>query len=436
MPSEAQPKAAIRWQGALLILLAIRLIFHALFVPAYEGPDEPAHLSRIVDYADQPVAEAFRGLPVNGAVLGAVAARPCTAALRSLGCPPFGTAPASFNLLRPTAPPSPRAPAENLENNQPPLFYMLVGLTLRLPRAAGVLLSPDSRLLAIRLLGAFSILLAVCWPLRRLAEPWESGLVLAGILLLLLPGAAESLVRCSNDQGVFLWAAFALFALERRAPTTVLMILMAAGPLLKLTALPVVAFVLSALWLERRRLAACLGLLSAALVFPVQLWRGWWWGGTYELNRPGPPVAEPFLQMILGLVRSVYTFLKTTFWLGEWTFFRAPTLLVLSFFALCGACLFVARLRPTPRRVAAHLVAAACASLGLLIFVLANHRFFGVWGGVGGWYAWAWFPWLMTAASDLATLESRTGRRFILVLALFVAVANVCFYWTAFRLYD
>ena len=435
MLPEAQSKAAAGWRAALFFLLAIRLIFHTLFVPAYEGPDEPGHLSRIVDYADRPVAEAFRGLPVNGAVMGAVVARPCAAALRWLGCPPFGTTPASFNLLHPTAAPSLRAPTENLENNQPPLFYMLVGLALRLPRAAGVLLAPDSRLLAVRLLGALSVLFAVCWPLRQLAERWESGLVLAGILLMLLPGAAESLVRCSNDQAVFLWAAFALFALERRAPTPVLMVLMAAGPLLKLTALPVVAFILSALWLERRRLAACFALLSATLIFPVQLWRGWWWGGTYELNRLRPPATEPVLQTIDGLVRSAYTFVKTTFWLGEWTFFHAPSPLVLFFFGLGGACLFAARLRPTPRRAAAHFVAAACASVGLLIFVLANHRFFGVWGGVGGWYAWAWFPWLMTAASDLASIESRVGRRLLAALAVFVATANVCFYWTAFRLY-
>jgi hypothetical protein len=426
---------AARGRIALLILLAIRLVLHALFVPAYEGPDETAHLSRIVDYADHPLAEAFRGRPLNGTVLAAVAARPCTAALRGLDCPPFGTSPASFNLLHPVAPLAPRSPSENLENNQPPLFYMLVGLALRLPRAAGLLLSPDSRLLAARLLGTLSIMVAVCWPLRRLAARWESGLVLAGILVLLLPGAAESLVRCANDQAVFLWAAFALLALERRAPIAVLAILMAAGPLLKLTALPVSAFVLTALWLERRRFAACFGLFSTCLVFPVQLWRGWWWGGTYELNRPGPSLAEPLLQTMAGLARSGYTVLKTTFWLGEWTFFRAPSLLVLSFFALGAACLLAARLRSAPQRAAAHLVAAICASVGILIFALANHRFFGVWGGVGGWYAWGWFPWLMAAASDLATLESPTGRRLLLLLAVFVTLTNVCFYWMAFRLY-
>jgi hypothetical protein len=40
--------------------------------------------------------------------------------------------------------------------------------------------------------------------------------------------------------------------------------------------------------------------------------------------------------------------------------------------------------------------------------VAFKHRvYFGTWGGVGGWYAWGWFPFLSLAATETLTTRRR-----------------------------
>ena len=46
---------------ALAVAVVARLALHALFLPAFEGPDEPQHLARIRDFEVRPPAEAFAG---------------------------------------------------------------------------------------------------------------------------------------------------------------------------------------------------------------------------------------------------------------------------------------------------------------------------------------------------------------------------------------
>ncbi|MFN2387068.1 MAG: hypothetical protein ABR576_12445 [Thermoanaerobaculia bacterium] len=48
--------------------------------------------------------------------------------------------------------------------------------------------------------------------------------------------------------------------------------------MIKLTAIPLVVFAVAALWLRSKRAAIAGGVASLA-VFPVQLARGWRWGG-------------------------------------------------------------------------------------------------------------------------------------------------------------
>src|SRR5207244_668294 len=119
-----------RFDFALVALAALTigcLAFHAVFLPAYEGPDEPLHLGRISSFADSPLREAFAGEPLDGSIIRAVESRPCASAVgRIRPCPPFGSEPAAFNLLHPYPKvPDPRRD-RNPENNQPPLFYFLV----------------------------------------------------------------------------------------------------------------------------------------------------------------------------------------------------------------------------------------------------------------------------------------------------------------------
>ncbi len=61
-----------------------------------------------------------------------------------------------------------------------------------------------------------------------------------------------------------------------------------------------------------------------------------------------------------------------------------------------------------------------------------NRKLFGQWGGLGGWYAWGWAPWL--AVSFGPSVADRLPR-FQLALGLFVLLANVLWFRSAVALY-
>lgn len=416
----------------IVALVTVRLLFHAVFSPAFDGPDEPYHLGRIAAFADLPFELALRGVDLDGRIVGAVRARPCGT---SFGCPPFGNKPAAFNLLRPAGAELSATPIRNPENNQPPLFYMLAAVPIQLAHVD----DPSLRLLAVRvlnvLLAGIGLALLLTLPGRR----ERLAFALAAGAAIVLPGAAESLARCANDAVVFLWAAILLVVLRRPiapARTLAAIALLAAGPLLKLTAFPVVAFAVVVLWSESgRRLRAALAVLASLVVFPLQFWRGWRWGGTYELNRPTAALLESPVESLVGFARSAYTFAKTTFWLGGWSFFRAPLLLVIAFFALVAGTWLLSKRRPDPPRPLAHLAGLAGAVLGFALFAIANRRFFGGWGGVGGWYAWSWFPWLATAARDTRTFPAPARRLLLPAWTVFAVVANALYYRKAWGIY-
>ncbi|HTO88387.1 MAG TPA: DUF2142 domain-containing protein, partial [Thermoanaerobaculia bacterium] len=315
----------------LAVAVVLRLVFHALFVPAWEGPDEPFHLGRVQSFSEDPVAMALRGMPLSGTIVADLRARPCSAGLhRTFGCRLFGVESASFNLLH-SPPRFPAAGAtNNPENNQPPLFYAAAGLSIRaLQRLRGAApLSPEQLLLSIRLICVGLIAAGVFGPLRATASRRSAGFAVMGLALLALPGASESLARCSNDAAVFLWVAFVMAALDAKPRPRTLALLMGLGPLLKLTAWPLVVVMFVVLWRRGSRRSAVLGVLLSLLSIPLQLLRGWGWGGTLELNRPTPAFSEPLTATLVGLARSAYTFVKTAFWLGEWSFFRSPVALL------------------------------------------------------------------------------------------------------------
>lgn len=419
--------------AALAVAVVARLALHAVFLPAFEGADEPDHLARVVMVATGTPASAFVAPEIPASVAGAVAAYPCAPALSKwYGCAPFGAEAAAFNLLAPRRPARPAGPFPNAEGNQPPLYYLAAGLPLRLLRAGADI---AGALLYTRLLSVLFVAAALFGPLRIATRSWSSGGRAAGLLVLLLPGAAESLARASNDAAVFLWVSCVLAALEGRPRSAGMCLLLAAGPLLKLTAIPVVAFAVAALVLDRRPATAAAGTASALVVLPVQWARGWIWGGTVELNRATAAIGEPPLRFGAGFARSAYAFVKTSLWVGGWSLLRPPPVLAAGYLLLLGAALLLAEPRRPPRRLAPHLVALAVAAAGFAVFAVANRRYYGVWGGVAGWYLWGWSPWLAAAAADLGRIRRSARRPLLWAAVLFVLVANAVWLAASVRAY-
>lgn len=59
---------------ALRVLVLARLAVHALFVPVFEGPDEPFHLARARLFSAAPLAVAMDGSIVDSEIVGAIRA--------------------------------------------------------------------------------------------------------------------------------------------------------------------------------------------------------------------------------------------------------------------------------------------------------------------------------------------------------------------------
>jgi hypothetical protein len=319
--------------------------------------------------------------------------------------------------------PAPRRSASEIPNEeakQPPLYYWMAGVIVRLTASSA---SPARALLVLRLFDVLLAAIAIFGPLRLLFRG-SPRLAVAGLVALLTPGAAEAFARCSNDASVLLWSAVVLAALDRRVSTAWVVPLVAAGPLLKLTAIPVVVFAAAALWLERRRAAAVCGAAASLLVLPVQALRGWATGGAAELPRGAPAISESAAGWLVGLARTAWTLLKATPWAMGWSLLRPPAAILAAYLALLAAAAILARVRPDLRRAPAHAAAALAVGAGTIVFAVALRRYFGVWGGVTGWYVWNWSAWLAVAARDLLDVPPRRAVALLAAEAAVVATAN------------
>lgn len=435
-PARSPLLLSSRAATALALLAILRLALHAAAWPAWEGPDEPFHQARAEAWAARPLGPGGAESVVPASFVAAVAAHPCGGDLsRAFGCPPFDGGGALFSAFRPA---TPRAAAAgdypNYETHQPPLWYLLSGWLL-LPVVSGGA-PPEARLLVLRLASVLAVAVALLGPVRRVSERRGAGLLALVSVVLLLPAGAESFARASNDALAFLLVAAAVERLDRDAPGPLLPALLAAGPLVKLTVLPVAALAVVELARRRAWRAAALSAAASALVLPVQALRGWAWGGTYELNRTAGALGESLGASLLGFARSAFTFVKTSFWIGGWSFFRAPLALAAAFFALLLLAALLLRPASPARRLLPHLAAFAVAAAGFALLAVGNRRLFGTWGGLGGWYAWNWLPWLAVAADDLLERRSDGALRVLLAaLAAFLVAANAAFGVAAARLY-
>lgn len=412
----------------LVVLVLVRALFHLIHWPVFEGPDEPFHLDRALAYTG---VGPKRGAWVSKGVVDAIRTHPCGSALhRGFGCPLFQGS-GAFNILRwKTALDSRTTEAINYEMHQPPLPYLIAGLCLR--TVSKLVNSVEAALLLLRLIALFAFSAGVLITLCLISGP--DGRI-AVLLALMLPGAVEALIRGSNDPFLFLWTALILLAWKAEHAPTVL-VMAAIGPLIKLSAFVICAAIILALWTSRRRAVALGSACASMLVFPVQWLRGWRWGGTVELNWAEGWFHEPPLESLLGFGRTVYTFLKTIFWLGGWSFYRAPLLLTIFFFLLLLGLVFASKRRfTTIAPYAGALGGVALAVAGFTGFAIMNRRLFGTWGGLGGWYFWGWLPWIALSASDLLVMRPSFRRAIIFGFLIFLLLTNGIWFREAIRLY-
>lgn len=407
-------------QYLLLVLVSLRMASHVLFVPPFDGPDEPFHLDRARALA------AHRSiLYLSADLIAAVRATPCGTDLsRAFGCSPFPAGHRNaFSLWRLRDAQTADAPARvvlNYERQQPPLYYALAGLLLDLFPGANLAFRD---LLVLRIL-SFGLVVAALATLAAVPAPRTAQCM--GLTLLLLPGAAEGLIRASNDAIVFLWAGLTCVALARRWPPGILLLLCLVGPFFKLTALPVAAVVVLYLWRHRGALFGLSAALASSSVIILGVLLRWSGGVTYSLAG-ALSLHESFPAFLYGAAKTVYGLVKTALWLGGWVGFK-PGPLALGL-ALLSLVVVISTLRPRARAEwLPHLGGLVVAASGIVFVGLGNRVVFGAWGGIGGWYLWNWAPWLWLASIQLGDGWSRTGSRTVMAVAALVLTVDV-FWW-------
>lgn len=422
--------------STLRLLIIAKMAFHAIFLPVYEGPDEPMHLARARAAARVTDSTHPSASSVDPAVVQSIRSWPCGLSLHdAFKCPPFGGERAAFNILGQPRAAGDQTSTENYEAHQPPLYYLGVGAVLA-PMDWLAQKAPERQLLVLRALAVLLVAWTLWLPVKRLGLA-NRDFELLLLAALFLPGASESLVRAANDIGVFAWAAGFLYLMASRPDPKPWQVALAsaAGPLLKLTALPVIAYAAVAAFQNGRRRTSLLVIGCSAAIFPLQWVRGWMWGGTLEANSVSP-IPDSLGTMVLGVAKSFVTLAKTAIWLGGWAGFRAPRWLLVSFaltiLYLAFRCL---RRRRTSGPVLPHAVAALIAAVGIVFFAIGHKKVFGVWGAVGGWYAWGWAPWLAFSLADVFELRDDHKLELALALSLAVVALNVAWYAIALSTY-
>ena len=381
----------------LAVLLVARCLVHVAFLPPFEGPDEVFHLARI-----RAVATGEPPRYVGRAVIAAVHGVPCGADLgRSFGCVPFGPGrAASWTILKSLGLTSPDAGRtaprfDNYEIQQPPLYYASVAMAFRVMGIEGA--SPFLQLFALRLISTLFVLAGLL-VLRIVPAPVE--LKCLGLLLLMVPGSAEGLIRGSNDAMLFAWAALACAGVLRRWPSPVLVLLCGIGPFIKYTAFAVVAMMVVWLWCSRRRGMALAAFCASATVAAVATVRGWGGGATYQFERLAE-LTDGAWGIAHGLARSSYGLLKTSVWLGGWVGFR-PHGIVLALVAASVLLPLLGLRFESQRALWWHGAGVFVAIAGFVVIAVGNRLVFGLWGGIGGWYLWNWAPWFWQGIVELA----------------------------------
>lgn len=437
------------YAGLLIVAAAAIYVAYATFLPAFEGPDEPFHLSRALDLARGHFVAGWRADHLGDDVTSALARFACGPDLhRVFDCPPFATeVDRSWGNLLSESPSGPtraleREPYPNYERQHPLLGYLVWSIPVAVVDGLVESWDPVRRVaaaqLTIRITNLTILAIALLGPGRRLIAPWSIEARLLAMGIMLLPGAVETLARGGLEALVFSWSVWFVEDSVREGPRPGrILVLAAIGPLIKLTAIPVVAFGAMTVWWRRQKRLAVGIVASSMAVYMERLLGGYLGGGVLDLHG-GYSTHDPggVLEMLQGIGWSMLVTMKSAAWLGGWSFFRPPLWVVALLVGSVGVLSLRVRLAAaTDRSVTlAGLGAAAVAITGHAVFSVAVYRVFGSWA-VGGWYVWAWFPMAAVAAERSLAWRRPVPTWVWLAAGISLLAIDIAWWLAADRLY-
>lgn len=392
----------------MLLMAALLLgLAHVALLPPFEGMDETAHYSSIVQIADTGTLPRLGDARMAREVEDYRARGP----MPYVPTPPFeangGLTYRSFFAGQPEAvadPPSPpfaAASEANWQAQHPPLYYLLMAPLARATAGAPL----RQRLLVLRsasYLLAFAGLCLAALAGRRLLP---GGAMAAALWPLVVPSWFPEMARLGNDSLAALliaaaWAGLLAIMDGKRgiAPWIVVGIALGLGCLTKAFVVPMALSCMMLLaWLSwrRRRLPPFLLCLSLALGMAAP-WYWWQAANGIGLTNDGMLLASQGGLLaglaahgsVMGLAHSLASFAKSFLWAGTWSLGRPPPMfyLPLGAFWLLVLGAWAATLRRETMRALLPLVFVLPLLAGLVLHSLIWLAIDGSSGVTGGWY--------------------------------------------------
>jgi hypothetical protein len=403
------------WRVWLLwILFLARGSFYCVLLPLWEGWDEYAHFAYL-QHSTQTLALPHFDDRISREIDESMRLAPLAYELRWIG-PPYLTESQWWALPKPeredrlrrldAIPPEwARQPAEHpfafYEAQQPPLYYWLLALPLKLASNCKLW----TRVLLMRLLSMAIASAAI--PLTWLAVRNRFGM-LAAALIAIAAGFAIDTARVANDSLAIALAAALLYLMMRRAHWLAIGFVLSAGLLTK---------------------AYFLGLLLAVLIaggFRAAgvsvLIAGWWYIRNVLLGYS--PAGWQDQNSVAQMAHAVITVnwfdaarvtAKSFFWFGAWSFLTLKSWIytIMNVAGLIGGALALRK----RHELKLPLIFAACVFAEMAFGVLSYQATHGI-GSLPGWYAWV-------AAAPLALILATGLKRWTVLLLTALAAIDI-----------
>ena len=445
-----------RW----LIFTFLILLSYALLQPAFEGFDESAHYSRVLDASNDLTTQFSGGKLFNSRILDYPGPRSYGS-----GEPPFSgdktydifylqslevlTSVKTYSTLEV---PSKSNTKENWQYQHPPLYYFLMGAFNRLA-------SPNTLVFNVIVLRIFSIFLSTL-ALRFCYKALEclgaktvlnSSLMssAAGIFALCFPMFCFEFARIGNDALVFFCLSIAFYcsvkAYKSDQPQLYLMgmsLSLAFGLWTKAVVLPLLPvfamYAAYSLWTSKsgKQYSSILKDFFWVYLLPVALGLAWYVFLYLKFHDLGIGSEARELGQSSGLINGLYAHfsivqfirglsvpLASFIYAGSWSLLRAPLSLYLLLAFIYGVLMlrYISVVSQSKDRVFGFLPLVLAASLyaGLSYHILVSMALSGL-GTSGGWYFYVLSPWLLMAISFAVEKIPSLMRMGIQVIGLFI----------------